>query len=234
MDISVFFQMKQFLLIPVFLSIFFTSFAQSGKITAPRIKHKFIGASRYNIQDIVRTYFKLNPFKTPYTQFLTSFEKDPEIAILHEVSPTDSNYLYISGMYLPEGKFFYLSPDSVKEIITEKMVSYVGADSTEKTDTLAIYQLIVKGANSRRVRASFFKEYNRFTQRFYNVFSYWEEKKEKKSDLLRGKSTYFYYRSPFYRAPALTVGVGYNKKHLQYVFTIQVVFKVVANKAIAG
>jgi hypothetical protein len=224
--------MKQLLLALVYFGIFFTSFAQSEKRMATRSKYKLIRSSRYNFQDIVRTYFKLNPFKIPYSQFLNSFERDPEIAILHEVSPTDSNYLYISGMYIPEGRFFYLSPDSVKEIITEKMVSYVGADSTEKTDTLAIYQLIVKGTNSQRVRASFFKEYNRFTQRYYQVFSYWEERKENNNDLLRGKSTYYYSPCAFYQVPALTVGVGYNKKHMQYVFTIQAVFKVVANKAI--
>jgi hypothetical protein len=226
--------MKQFLLALVYSCFFFTSFAQSENRMATRSKSKLIRSSRYDFQDIVRTYFKLNPFKIPYSQFLSNFEKDPEIAILHEVSPTDSNYLYISGMYIPQGRFFYLSPDSVKEIITEKMVSYLATDSTEKTDTLAIYQLIVKSANTQRVRASFFKEYNRFTQRYYQVFSYWEEKKENSSDLLKGKSTYYYSPGTFYQVPALTVGVGHDKKHMQYVFTIQVVFKVVANKAIPG
>jgi hypothetical protein len=190
----------------------------------------FLNESRFDIWDIVKFYYKIDPFRISYTKFLNNFRNDPEIIIQTDITPSDSNYRYISGKYLSKGAFFYLSPDSIEETITETITTYT--DSLVKMDTLAIYVLRVTGKNSKATRKNFFKEYRKFANRYYRAFAFFKEEKAKNSNTLWGKTTNFYFSSRHYQVPALTVGVGFNKQNQQYIFTIRLVFVVSGNTPI--
>lgn len=205
-------------------------YSQPKKKKFPSAKTSFLDESKFDIWDITRFYYKIDPFKISYTQFLNNFRNDREIIIQTDIAPSDSNYRYMSGKYLPSGAFFYLKPDSIEETITEKITTYI--DSVEKMDTLAIYVLRVKGEKNNTTRKNFFKEYRKFTNRYYRAFSYFKEEKGKNPDVLWGKVTNFYFRSRFYEVPALTIGVGFDKANRQYIFTMRLVFVVSCNEPI--
>jgi hypothetical protein len=222
--------MKHLLLLLLCLYFIQPIYSQPKKKTFPRPKTSFLDNSRFEIWDIVKFYYKIDPFKISYSQFLNQFRNDPEIIIQTDIAPSDSNYRYMSGKYLSSGAFFYISPDSIEETITEKIVTYT--DKVEKTDTLSIYMLRVTGERTKAMRKNFLKEYRKFTNRYYSVFKGLKEEKAGSENVLWGKTANFYFSSPHYQVPAFTIGVGFDKENQRYIFTIRLIFVVSSNQPI--
>jgi hypothetical protein len=130
------------------------------------------------LQNVAEDYFRTNPFKTTFSQFLNNLINDPAISEKSISKKTDSTLYYFQGVYNSHSPFFF--PSSHCKVILAEQEEY--SDSlTNNIYTYFIYQLISYATPGEEGIKHIKQEFEKLNRRFKNKF---EAKNQK--DIKRG------------------------------------------------
>lgn len=179
--------------------------------------------SQKAILKITDSYFRYNPFKREFKNFLTHLLSDTLLADKQIIKRTDSTLFFFKGTYKKYNSFD-LKPTRVEIRLAESEVQL----SQSAKDTILLYQVLIytnskdKGANDTK------KEFERFNRKYKSGFNSAESKDITENNKAVGSIMSYFIN--FSTIPPVTVAYT-NSENEENVFAIILRIKVVDNMA---
>ena len=178
------------------------------------------------INDVMKGYFRSDPFDKDFSKFLDHLLNDPTLINKTLIKRTDTNFFYFKGQYTQHNPFSY------KAIRTEVILAETEiqiADSIPQTDTILLYQLLGYTKGGKQGNEETRKEFNKFKRKFGNYFWNMDSKELTKNNQVVGTISDFY--SPFNLISPLTIAWAMFSQPDENVFAITIRIKVKENTA---
>ena len=172
-------------------------------------------------------YFRSDPFKGQFSDFLKHLINDPDIENKEIQKKTDTSFYSFYGNYKTYNPFF-IKPKRIEILLQEVSVGY--GDTAKAVDTIFQYQLLAYLNNDNKGREELKKEFekmHRQTQRKFFDNSY---KEISKGNEITG--AFHNYFVPFYSLAPATVLWSEIKEKQELVLNITLRFKKEGNETI--
>jgi hypothetical protein len=178
------------------------------------------------IKQVLKNYFRANPFDIRFSSFILSLQQDPWLTIQEISRRTDSTFFYLAGTYKNFNPFHF-TPEETRLIIAED--EYLHNDSLNTLDTIIIIQMMgISGSNPENQKASI-KEFNRFHKTYNSGFSFFSSNKMDQDGQLTAE-IFNYFILPYATAP-LSIAWGKIPDTGKFTFTVTLRCKVKENIA---
>jgi hypothetical protein len=172
-------------------------------------------------------YFRSDPFKGAFSDFLKHLINDPDIDKKMMQKRTDTSFYSFEGVYKKYNPFFF-TPKRIEIILQEAPVKYL--DSMKTGDTIFTYQLLayanddIKGAED--IKKEFEKIHRQNRRKFFD---------SNFKEIVNGDKTttsFYNYFLPLYWLAPLSVVHGELKEQHEFFLNIILRFKMDGNKAV--
>lgn len=171
-------------------------------------------------------YFRLDPFKIEFSQFLTSLISDPALTEKKISKRTDSTLFYLEGIYPSHKPFFF--PSTRCKIILAEQQGYTDSLATQPY-TYFVYQLIGYASQDEEGLKNVKQEFERLNRRFKKGFDSLDQKELKRDNKQSGFIiNYTYKEIVFY---PLTIAWATSADHKENIVAISLRFFMIDNKA---
>jgi len=177
------------------------------------------GAGTTDLQKIVKTYFRSDPYQDEFGSFVRHLMNDPILSSKTTHLKTDTSLFYFQGVYKNYSPFGFLA-DRTEIRLTE--TGFVVDDSTSLRDTLMVYQLLGFSNNGKAGMQSVKDEFLKFNRHYSKHFITQSSDIENDGETVGGTKSYFAYG---YSASPLTVSWA-KLDELQNVFIITLRLKI--------
>jgi hypothetical protein len=175
------------------------------------------------IPQIIKHYFRSNPYHIKFSSFLNHLINDPTLSNKKIIRRTDTSFFFFQGNYTTHNPFGFKA-DRTEIRLAETEVAM--DDSLPTMDTLLLYQLLGY-SYSKEGTATVKNEFSKFNRK-YNKNLYSQDAEIKRgNEVVGGIKNYFALVSPF--SP---ISIAWARlDDLQSVFTITIRIKVIENMA---
>jgi hypothetical protein len=183
------------------------------------------GYSQNPIEPVVRSYFRMNPFKMKFDHFIAELQKDRWFKVKSYRPRTDSSFLFMEGTYKYFNPFRFI-PEKLTFAMVEKELVHLDSHARDTIIYMQLSGITDPGIPNKKVVK---KEFNRFHAnqtgglQGYHTYRSFEEKGKIVGEL------YDYYFFP--SVEPITIAWGSLPETNQYTFTLTICFKVKQNVA---
>ncbi len=175
---------------------------------------------------IGQDYFRLDPFKMEFSQFLNNLMNDPALVEKKISKRTDSTLFYIDGIYLSHKPFFF--PSTRCKIILAEQQAFADSLSTQPY-TYYVYQLVGYAQPGEEGLKDIKQEFDKLNRRLKKGFDSINQKELKKDNKERGFIiNYSFKEMVFY---PLTIAWATSADNKENIVTISIRFFMNENKA---
>jgi len=179
-----------------------------------------------SLNKIGQDYFRLDPFKTEFSQFLNSLMNDPALAEKEISKRTDTTLFYLSGIYPSHKPFFF--PTTRCKIILAEQEGYTDSLSTIPYYYF-VYQLVGYASQDEEGLKNVKQEFEKLNRRYKKGFDSKNQKDLKRNGQESGAITnYSIKEMAFY---PLTIAWATSGDQKENIVTISIRFFMVDNKA---
>jgi hypothetical protein len=171
-----------------------------------------------SIYKATEQYFRHDPFKTEFSQFLNKLINDPSLSQKEVIKTTDSTLFFLQGMYATHSPFFFPSI-SCKVVLAERL-EY--PDSLSNTPLrFFIYQLIGYAPPGEDGRKDVKKEFEKLNNRLKKGLQLAAEKDLSHSSGKSGMITNYTYGGMIFSPLTIAWTSSADKKENMVVLTIR-------------
>lgn len=175
---------------------------------------------------ISQEYFRHDPFKPEFSQFLNSLINDPALSEKKISKKNDSTLFYMEGFYSSFSPFFF--PSSRCKIILAEQQEY--ADSlTNNVYTYFVYQLIGYAPPGEEGIKDIRQEFDKLSRRFKKVLDPKEQKEFKRGSERTGALIDYTYRDMIFHP--LSIAWVTSQDHKENILALSIRFFMDENKA---
>lgn len=179
-----------------------------------------------SLNKIGQDYFRLDPFKMEFSQFLNNLINDPALVEKDIKKRTDTTLFYLSGIYPSHKPFFF--PTTRCKIILAEQQGYTDSLSTIPYFYF-VYQLVGYASQDDEGLKNVIQEFEKLNRRYKKGFDAINQKKLKRGGQESGAITnYSLKEMAFY---PLTVAWATSADHKENIVAISIRFFMVDNKA---
>lgn len=174
------------------------------------------------LERVASAYFRSNPYRLPYSQFIRHLINDPTIRDSQLARRSDTSLFYFKGEYTSHKPFDF--PGKKVEISLRETPVNV-ADTLSLVDTILVYTLTVTAENKPDILKAVQKTAERIHRKYRRMFSGTQYATFKEAGLTEEGGIYNYFAAGYGLAPfAVTWGVTSDKKEvlLSLIFRIKV------------
>ncbi len=171
-------------------------------------------------------YFRANPFKMEFNQFLSSFINDPALSEKKIKKKTDSTLFYLQGVYLSYSPFFF--PATRCKIILAEQQEYTDS-SLNETYTYFVYQLIGYAPPGKEGLKDIQQEFERLKRRFKKGFYTIDQKDLQKGGEQMGAIINYTFKQMVFHP--LTIAWATSPGNKENLVTLSIRFLMIDNKA---
>lgn len=176
------------------------------------------------LQNVAEDYFRTNPFKTSFSQFLNSLISDPALKEKTISKKTDSTLFHLQGVYSSYSPFFF--PSTHCKIVLAEREEYI--DSL-RTYPYFIYQLIGYAPPGEEGLKSIKQEFEKLNRKFKKGFAVSDLKDLTKGDEQSGAIINYTYEGMVFHP--LTIAWLSTKEHKENIVALSIRFFMQDNKA---
>jgi hypothetical protein len=179
-----------------------------------------------NLQQVAQPYFKLDPYKNSFSQFLQEFINDPDLQYKVLNKRTDSTFFFASGTYKRFNPFIY-RPTTLKVAVIESEFS--DSDTSSYRDTVLYYQLLVTTDSTAQSEQFVKKEYNRLLRKHDDKFTFNTQPLNEANSAQKGEIAIGFFN--LFAVSPITIAWGRELASRNYVFSLTLRMKVQENRA---
>lgn len=119
------------------------------------------------LEYMLKKYFRVHPFETRFSTFITNLQQDPWFNMEHYIRRTDTNFFFLSGTYTNFNPFGFPAKE-VRLIVAEN--EYIYNDSLNTIDTIINLQMMgITDTGSMNIKPVI-REFNRFHNKSVDHF----------------------------------------------------------------
>lgn len=171
-------------------------------------------------------YFRYDPFKTEFSQFLNKLINDPSLTEKDIKKKTDSTLFFLQGIYKSHSPFFF--PATRCKIVLAEREEYADSLSTE-IYTYFVYQLIGYAAPGEEGLKDVIQEFDRLNRHLKKGLDPPEQKKLKRGIEQSGAIINYSFRNtPFY---PLTIAWATSPDKKENIVVLSIRFFMIDNRA---
>lgn len=199
----------------------------SFPLIAIQAQRRQVDPSLQGLYKFADEYFRSDPFKGQFSDFLKHLINDPDITDKEILKKTDTSFYTFYGTYKTYNPFF-IKPKRIEILLQEISVGY--GDTAKAVDTIFQYQLLAYFNNDKKGREDLKKEFDKIhrqTQRKFFDNSYKEMTRG--NEITGGFHNYFV---PYYGLAPATVLWSEAKEKQELVLNLTLRFKKEGNESI--
>ncbi len=179
-----------------------------------------------SIYKVTQDYFRYDPFKTEFNQFLNKLISDPGLSEKNIKKKTDSTLFFLEGIYKSHSPFFFLST-RCKVILAERQ-EYTDSLSNE-IYTYFVYQLIGYAPPGEDGLKDIKQEFDKLNRRFKKGLEPIEQKELKRGSEKSGVIINYTFKGMVFYP--LTIAWATSKDLKENIIALSIRFFMDENKA---
>lgn len=170
-------------------------------------------------------YFRSDPFKGQFSDFLKHLINDPDISDKTIKKRTDTSFYVFYGTYKTYNPFFF-KPKRIEVLLEETSIGF--SDTAKAADTIFQYQLLAYLENDKKGREELMKEFEKIHRQTKRKFYDTGYKEVQKGNEITG--AWHNYFVPFYSLAPLSVMWSELQDQHELVLNITLRFKTEINQ----
>jgi hypothetical protein len=179
------------------------------------------------LYQFTHSYFRSDPFQSPFSVFMEHLMKDPGISGKEKRLRSDTALFYFYGVYSQYNPFFF-KPVRLEVLLEEVPFQY--SDSLPAQDTLLVYQLVAYGKRGEEGQKEIKKEFEKIHRRYKGQFFDSNYKEFKQNDTIAGAMHNYF--TPLNILSPLSIAWGNMEGTGEPVLNITLRFKTSQNRTI--